>query len=295
MKKFIFILVLLLIASVFGLEPRAWFDTASERAGLISGWVTGMIEGMEEQPDDEIFTTFNDGLGVDGGADGVDEASVPVEAVATRTPQGSTATPPRRRVNQSSRIDIPTFRAAVLGVIDGDTIEVRDLKTREVLTVRVTPLDAPEAGQPYYDRSTQQLRRKLDNQTIVIEDRGLDSEDRIVGKVYLGDRDISQEMIAEGFAWIFDPYLQDDRLLTDLHSAREWQLGIWSVGATPPWDWREGRETGPVAEFTDTCGSKRYCYEMGSCAEARYYARSCGLTNLDTDGDGVPCEGVCPQ
>ncbi len=252
-----------------------------------------MIEGMEEQPDDKTFTTFNDRLGVDGTAT---EASVPVEEVAARTPDVRAPTQSSgQQVNRSSRIDIPTSRAAVLDVIDGDTIDVRDLQTREVLTVRVTPLDAPEVGQPYYDRATQQLRRKLENQTIVIEGRGLDSEDRIVGKVILGDRDISQEMIAEGFAWIFDPYIQDGRLLTDLHSARERQLGIWSVGATPPWAWREGRETGSGAEFTDNCGSKRYCYQMGSCAEARYYARSCGLTNMDTDSDGVPCEGVCLQ
>ena len=43
-----------------------------------------------------------------------------------------------------------------------------------------------------------------------------------------------------------------------------------------------------VREFF--CGSKRYCGEMGFCAEARYYLNQCGLTRLDGDGDGVPCE-----
>lgn len=39
--------------------------------------------------------------------------------------------------------------------------------------------------------------------------------------------------------------------------------------------------------------SKRYCKEMASCAEAYHYLNKCGLTRLDRDGDGVPCENVC--
>ena len=42
-----------------------------------------------------------------------------------------------------------------------------------------------------------------------------------------------------------------------------------------------------------TCGGKRYCGEMTSCAEARFYLTRCGLTRLDGDGDGIPCESLC--
>lgn len=41
------------------------------------------------------------------------------------------------------------------------------------------------------------------------------------------------------------------------------------------------------------CGSKRVCGEMNSCAEANYYLNQCGLSRLDGDGDGVPCESIC--
>ena len=41
------------------------------------------------------------------------------------------------------------------------------------------------------------------------------------------------------------------------------------------------------------CGSKRYCREMTSCAEARHYLDQCGLSRLDGDNDGVPCESIC--
>ena len=42
-----------------------------------------------------------------------------------------------------------------------------------------------------------------------------------------------------------------------------------------------------------SCGSKRYCREMNSCAEAYHYLNECGLGRLDGDGDGVPCETIC--
>ena len=42
------------------------------------------------------------------------------------------------------------------------------------------------------------------------------------------------------------------------------------------------------------CGRKHFCREMTSCAEARFYLRSCGLARLDRDHDGIPCEPLCP-
>ena len=36
-----------------------------------------------------------------------------------------------------------------------------------------------------------------------------------------------------------------------------------------------------------------YCREMTSCDEAMFYLRECGLTRLDGDSDGVPCESIC--
>lgn len=41
------------------------------------------------------------------------------------------------------------------------------------------------------------------------------------------------------------------------------------------------------------CESKKYCKEMRSCEEAKFYMTQCGLTRLDGDKDGVPCEAIC--
>jgi len=41
------------------------------------------------------------------------------------------------------------------------------------------------------------------------------------------------------------------------------------------------------------CGDKTSCKQMSSCQEARFHLSQCGLSRLDGDGDGVPCESLC--
>ena len=47
------------------------------------------------------------------------------------------------------------------------------------------------------------------------------------------------------------------------------------------------------AELAGRCGAKRTCGEMTSCAEARFYLNECGVSRLDGDKDGTPCEALC--
>ena len=81
-------------------------------------------------------------------------------------------------------------------------------------------------------------------------------------------------------------------------------MGLWAdSNAVAPWDWRRDvRVSSAVASEARsnnsdnaTCGSKRYCGEMSSCEEAKYFLNSSGLSRLDGDGDGdgIPCESLC--
>ncbi len=42
-----------------------------------------------------------------------------------------------------------------------------------------------------------------------------------------------------------------------------------------------------------SCGAAPYCTGMSSCEEAQFYYRQCGVSRLDGDNDGVPCENLC--
>ena len=48
-----------------------------------------------------------------------------------------------------------------------------------------------------------------------------------------------------------------------------------------------------VKNTNDACGNKHYCKEMVSCEEAKFYLKQCGLTHIDGDNDGIPCEKIC--
>lgn len=195
-----------------------------------------------------------------------------------------------------------------MGVTDGDTITV--LVGRQPVKVRLTEIDTPEEAQPWGSRSKEAISGKVFGQTVEIRTEGTDRYGRTLGHVFIGNRDVNREMIREGHAWAYRQYLKDQSLLTDEEYARVNGLGLWSLPEAqrvPPWEWRHaGRATIPSPPATTrsmpstaasaagfTCAGKKYCKEMTTCAEAQFYMTECGLSRLDGDSDGMPCESIC--
>jgi hypothetical protein len=64
---------------------------------------------------------------------------------------------------------------------------------------------------------------------------------------------------------------------------------------------RAAQPTSPVQQLAPapgnksnrSCGAKKTCGQMASCEEAMFYLTQCGLSRLDGDSDGVPCESLC--
>lgn len=54
-----------------------------------------------------------------------------------------------------------------------------------------------------------------------------------------------------------------------------------------------GLATATTASAFSCDSSGKYCKEMNSCEEAKFYLNQCGADKLDRDGDGIPCENVC--
>ena len=195
--------------------------------------------------------------------------------------------------------------ALVVGISDGDTVTLlvqedgRQFQTR----FRLTEIDTPERGQPWGTRARQALAGKVFRQQVGIVSEGWDRYGRMLGKIYLEGRDINREMVREGHAWAYRQYLSDTSLLDDERRASEAGAGLWSMPQAepvPPWEWRRsGRRSSAAAvasrspSVAFTCGRKNYCREMTSCDEAIFYLRRCGLSTIDGDNDGVPCEKIC--
>ena len=195
--------------------------------------------------------------------------------------------------------------ALVVGIADGDTVTILgDFSgTREQKRLRLTEIDTPERGQPWSARARQALADKVFQRQVRIASEGEDRYGRMLGRIYLGDRDINREMVGEGHAWVYRQYSSDILLLEEERLARDRRAGIWSLPDAerlPPWEWRRGLRR-PVAATVASassnesllCGSKSYCREMASCDEARFHLRQCGLKRLDGDDDGTPCERLC--
>jgi endonuclease YncB( thermonuclease family) len=199
----------------------------------------------------------------------------------------------------------------VVGIHDGDTLTLLTPENRQV-RIRLAGIDAPESRQPYGTRAQQELSalgfRK--QARVVVQDT--DRYGRTVGQVWVDRLNVNAELVRRGAAWVYPQYNQDPTLPPLEAEARQARRGLWALGVNerqPPWAWRRGGQSSapavlqqpapapaqsrPAATSTPTCGSKRYCTQMTSCAEAQFYFRQCGLSRLDGDSDGVPCERLC--
>ena len=127
-------------------------------------------------------------------------------------------------------------------VTDGDTFELRSALL-ESNTIRLHGIDTPEWDQDHGAMASAALKEKLAFKQVSVVLQDIDSYGRYVGIVYLDERNINLEMVAEGHAWWYEYYASDNRELQQAQAlARKNNLGLWaSSKPMPPWDWRRSR------------------------------------------------------
>jgi endonuclease YncB( thermonuclease family) len=198
----------------------------------------------------------------------------------------------------------------VVGITDGDTLTLLYEGNQQV-RIRLAEIDAPESRQPYGNRARQELSDLAFGKDVTVTVQDIDRYGRTVGRVYDGSLDVNAEMVRQGAAWVYRQYSHDPLLLRHEQDARDARRGLWALPEAehmPPWEWRtaerggQGRSqptativptSGNAASSSFACAGKRYCREMTSCAEARFYLTQCGVRSLDGDHDGMPCERIC--
>lgn len=135
-----------------------------------------------------------------------------------------------------------TFTGQVVGVTDGDTIEVMHGGKGE--KIRLHGIDCPETGQPFASVAKQFTSDKCFGQEVTIEITDVDRYGRTVGNVILPDgKTLNHELVKNGLAWWYKQYASGDRKLSELQTkAMLAEIGLWGeLPLVAPWDYRNGK------------------------------------------------------
>jgi endonuclease YncB( thermonuclease family) len=110
------------------------------------------------------------------------------------------------------------FTGTVTRIVDGDTLDVNDVR------IRLTLVNTPEVGKPLY-REARQFTASLcpvGSTVLVDQDDGQleGSYDRMIGKVYCGDKILNAELLDAGLAEIFQRFCSESEF-----SNEDWARG----------------------------------------------------------------------
>ncbi len=193
------------------------------------------------------------------------------------------------------------FTAKVVAVIDGDTILVK--RTHDLVKIRLADIDAPEKAQPFGEAALQSLTEMVKNKEVTISSRAVDDYGRIVAVIRSNNQNINAAQVQRGMAWAISRFKRNNSLLQLQREAQLAKRGLWAEpNAMEPWQWRKQHPfvaRNPANKMPSnpisSCGNKKYCAQMTSCAEVLHYFNQCGVRTLDGNGDGMPCETLCSQ
>lgn len=127
-----------------------------------------------------------------------------------------------------------------VSIIDGDTFDL--LVKNEKIRIRLSAIDCPERGQPYYKNAKQYLAVQIFQKDVKVKLYNKDSfGKRWIGEVFLSDTiSVNKLLIENGFAWHFIKYSSDKELGKLQEYAMQRKVNIWSdSNAVAPWNFRK--------------------------------------------------------
>ena len=133
-----------------------------------------------------------------------------------------------------------TITGKVVRVIDGDTLVLLVAGNKQE-RIRLADIDAPERGQEFSDKSRQLLSSLAAGKTVRVEYSSRDQYGRLLGTVYVGRKNINEEMVRQGLAWEYR--FNRNKKIKDLQAeAQRKRLNIFSVpNPINPYDYRRRR------------------------------------------------------
>jgi endonuclease YncB( thermonuclease family) len=137
-----------------------------------------------------------------------------------------------------------TLTGRVVGVADGDTLTI--LVDRSTTVIRLDGIDAPEKGQAFGQAAKRSLSDLAFDRTATATCHKVDRYQRRVCAVTVDGRDVGEELIRRGHAWVFTRYAHELPAVRRgaygdaERRAREGHRGLWQdASPVPPWKWRQ--------------------------------------------------------
>ncbi len=128
----------------------------------------------------------------------------------------------------------------IVGVTDGDTVTVLDDQDKVPFRVRVSHIDAPERSQAFGQKAKEKLSELVFQKEAVVRFDKIDQYGRIVGRVFVDNKDASLLMLEAGLAWHYKKYSDDKNYAEAEVQAQKAKLGLWKdPNPLPPWEFRQ--------------------------------------------------------
>lgn len=135
-----------------------------------------------------------------------------------------------------------TYQAKIIGVKDGDTVEI--LYEKKSKTVRLAHIDAPEKNQPYGKKAKQTLSDFCFGKEVKVVIAGKpDRYGRWIAELFHNNQNLNKALVRQGLAWHFTKYSKSENYADLERIARKKKIGLWQ-DAYPiaPWDWRKRKK-----------------------------------------------------
>jgi endonuclease YncB( thermonuclease family) len=119
--------------------------------------------------------------------------------------------------------------AIVIRVVDGDTYQL--LKNKNVFTVRLANIDAPETKQRFGEAAKDSVSKLIFGKTVWIDSIGKDRYNRVIANMTIMGMALDSLMVRNGWAWHYVEYSTKKVLANYQEMAINEHLGLWKCGA----------------------------------------------------------------
>ena len=116
----------------------------------------------------------------------------------------------------------------VVGIIDGDTIEVLDVDSKLNFRIRLAEIDCPEKGQNFGTKAKEFTSNQVYKKIVKLDIIDTDRYGRYIAKVYYDNKYLSEELIKQGLAIVYRKYSSNQILIKLEQQAQKNKIGVWS-------------------------------------------------------------------